>query len=109
MVGLDPRLASFGALIGIFWDAANDPLVGVLNDRVRSRWGRRRSVMLEAANGQRFVLASLTDWEGFDIGNSKDFGKEAARTGANQKLMNTLAARRKSAKRTALESACYSL
>ncbi|MDP2993898.1 MAG: MFS transporter, partial [Anaerolineales bacterium] len=28
VVGLDPRLASFAALAGIFWDAVNDPLVG---------------------------------------------------------------------------------
>jgi GPH family glycoside/pentoside/hexuronide:cation symporter len=41
-VGLDPRLASLAALIGIVWDAVNDPLVGTLSDRVSTRWGRRR-------------------------------------------------------------------
>ncbi|MFH2103214.1 MAG: MFS transporter [Chloroflexota bacterium] len=46
VVGLDPRLASLGALVGIFWDALNDPLVGMLSDRVRSRWGRRRPFLL---------------------------------------------------------------
>lgn len=46
VVGLDPRLASFAALIGIIWDAINDPLVGMLSDRVRSRWGRRRPFLL---------------------------------------------------------------
>ena len=63
---------------------------------------RRRSVILETANGQRFVLASLNAWEGFDVGNSKDFGKEAARTIANDKLMKALVSRQKSAKRTSL-------
>ncbi|MEW5829299.1 MAG: MFS transporter [Chloroflexota bacterium] len=46
VVGLEARLASFGALVGIFWDALNDPLVGRLSDRVRTRWGRRRPFLL---------------------------------------------------------------
>ena len=46
VVGLDARLASFAALIGIIWDAVNDPLVGILTDRMRSRWGRRRPFLL---------------------------------------------------------------
>lgn len=46
VVGLEPRLASFAALIGIVWDAINDPIVGALSDRVRSRWGRRRPFLL---------------------------------------------------------------
>ncbi|MBI5964612.1 MAG: MFS transporter [Chloroflexi bacterium] len=46
VVGLEPRLASFAALIGIVWDAINDPIIGTLSDRVRSRWGRRRPFLL---------------------------------------------------------------
>jgi GPH family glycoside/pentoside/hexuronide:cation symporter len=46
VVGLDPRLASVAALLGIIWDAINDPLIGVLTDRAHSRWGRRRPFML---------------------------------------------------------------
>lgn len=46
VVGLEPRLASVAALIGILWDAINDPLVGMLSDRVRTRWGRRRPFLL---------------------------------------------------------------
>lgn len=42
VVGLEPRLASFAVLAGILWDAVNDPLVGMLSDRLRTRWGRRR-------------------------------------------------------------------
>ena len=46
VVGLEPRLASIAALVGIIWDAVNDPLVGILTDRMRSRWGRRRPFLL---------------------------------------------------------------
>jgi len=46
VVGLEPRLASVAALLGILWDAVNDPLVGILTDRVRTRWGRRRPFLL---------------------------------------------------------------
>jgi len=46
VVGLDARLASVAALIGIIWDAVNDPIVGMLSDRAHSRWGRRRPFLL---------------------------------------------------------------
>ncbi len=46
VVGLEPRLASVAALIGIVWDAVNDPLVGILTDRTRTRLGRRRPFLL---------------------------------------------------------------
>ena len=58
VVGLEPRLASVVALIGILWDAINDPMVGTLTDRVRSRWGRRRPFLLFFAipYGASFLL-----------------------------------------------------
>jgi GPH family glycoside/pentoside/hexuronide:cation symporter len=58
VVGLEPRLASFAALVGIIWDAVNDPLVGILTDRMRSRWGRRRPFLLVFAIpfGASFLL-----------------------------------------------------
>jgi GPH family glycoside/pentoside/hexuronide:cation symporter len=49
VVGLEPRLASIAALVGVIWDAINDPLVGIMSDRVRTRWGRRRPFLLFAA------------------------------------------------------------
>ena len=58
VVGLEPRLASVVALVGILWDAINDPIVGMLTDRVRSRWGRRRPFLLFFAipYGASFLL-----------------------------------------------------
>jgi GPH family glycoside/pentoside/hexuronide:cation symporter len=46
VVGLNPRLASFGALAAIVWDAINDPIVGTLSDHLHTRWGRRRPFLL---------------------------------------------------------------
>ena len=46
VVGLEPRLASIAALVGIFWDAVNDPMVGVISDRIKTKWGRRRPFLL---------------------------------------------------------------
>jgi hypothetical protein len=57
---------------------------------------RRGTVILESADGQRFALTSVNNWEGFDVGNSTDFAQEVERTGKNKRLMKSLAARRKS-------------
>jgi len=46
---LDPVLASISVLLGKIWDAFNDPLVGSLSDRTRTRWGRRRPFLLFGA------------------------------------------------------------
>ena len=66
VVGIEPRLASFGALVGIVWDAVNDPLIGMLSDRVQTRWGRRRPFLLWFAFpfGLSFVILwSAPNWE----------------------------------------------
>ncbi len=66
VVGLDPRLGSFAALLGVMWDAINDPLVGMLSDRVQTRWGRRRPFLLIFAIpfGLSFILLWFSPpWE----------------------------------------------
>jgi GPH family glycoside/pentoside/hexuronide:cation symporter len=66
VVGLEPRLASFGALVGIVWDAINDPIVGYLTDHLSTRWGRRRPFLLWFAIpfGLSFVILwSAPKWE----------------------------------------------
>jgi GPH family glycoside/pentoside/hexuronide:cation symporter len=66
VVGLEPRLASFGGLVGVIWDAVNDPLIGLLTDRMRSRLGRRRPFLLWFAVpfGISFVILwSAPQWD----------------------------------------------
>jgi len=66
VVGLDPRLASFGGLVGVIWDAINDPIIGVLTDRMRSRLGRRRPFLLWFAIpfGLSFIILwSAPQWD----------------------------------------------
>jgi len=66
VVGLEPRLASWGGLFGIIWHAVNDPLVGLLTDRMRSRWGRRRPFLFWFAIpfGLSFVILwSAPNWD----------------------------------------------
>jgi GPH family glycoside/pentoside/hexuronide:cation symporter len=66
VVGLEPRLASFGALAGIVWDAVNDPIIGILSDRLHTRWGRRRPFLLwfSIPFGLSFVvLWSAPNWD----------------------------------------------
>ena len=67
-----------------------------INDLLKK--ARRRSVVLEAADGRRYVLTAVGDWEGFDVGNSEDFGEEVKRTVENKPLMKFLSERRKTVK-----------
>jgi GPH family glycoside/pentoside/hexuronide:cation symporter len=65
VVGIEPRLASFGALAGIVWDAINDPIIGMFSDRLHTRWGRRRPFLLWFAIPFGFsfiILWSAPDW-----------------------------------------------
>ena len=60
VVGLEPRLASIATLVAITWDAINDPLVGLLSDRINSKWGRRRPFLLWG--GVPFGLGFIILW-----------------------------------------------
>ncbi|MFX0070616.1 MAG: MFS transporter, partial [Candidatus Hermodarchaeota archaeon] len=40
-LGLSEQLIGFAWLIFAFWNAINDPLFGLIQDRTKTRWGRR--------------------------------------------------------------------
>ncbi len=49
VVGINPALAGTVALVSKLWDGINDPLVGMISDRLNTRWGRRRPLFLFGA------------------------------------------------------------
>ena len=60
VVGVTPALAAAALFIGRSWDYINDPLVGYLSDRTRTRWGRRRPWLLFGAIP--FALTFIVLW-----------------------------------------------
>lgn len=60
VAGLAPDLAGMVLLIGKVWDAVNDPIVGILSDRTKSKMGRRLPWMLYAAIP--FGLSFFAQW-----------------------------------------------
>ncbi len=59
VVGIAPAIAAIGLFIGKSWDYINDPLVGYLSDRTRTRWGRRRPFLLFGALPFGLIFALL--------------------------------------------------
>ena len=41
VVGLDVNLITLGFILWSIWNAVNDPLLGALSDRTKTKWGRR--------------------------------------------------------------------
>ena len=45
VLGLSPLLTGLALLIALFFDAITDPLIGVLSDRLKTKYGRRHFLM----------------------------------------------------------------
>jgi hypothetical protein len=60
---------------------------------------QEEGLILQTTDGQQFVLLSLEDWQGFDVGDSDDFEQEVKATSENKALMVFLAERRSNGRR----------
>ncbi len=62
VIGMTPGLVAIILFVGRSWDYLNDPVIGYLSDRTRTRWGRRRPFLLFGAVpfGLSFVLLWLS-------------------------------------------------
>ena len=46
VVGMDIKHATFIVMIATIWDGVNDPIMGIITDRTRSKYGRHRRYLL---------------------------------------------------------------
>ncbi len=63
---------------------------------------QEEGLILQTTAGQQFVLLSLEDWQGFEVGESDDFEQEVKATSENKDLLAFLAERRSNGKRVPL-------
>lgn len=63
---------------------------------------RQDGLILETVDGQRFMLISVEDWIGFEVGEGDDFEHEVELTGQHKALMEFLDERRSKNKRISL-------
>lgn len=71
VAGIDPLRAGAIMAIGKVWDALTDPFMGLLSDRTRSRWGRRRPYFLFGV--PLIILSFSAMWFPFSTGG--EWGK----------------------------------
>jgi len=62
VVGISPAIAGFVMSVTLLWDAVTDPVMGIITDRTRSRWGRRRPYIIAVA-----VPYALIFWGLFSV------------------------------------------
>ena len=65
VVGLDIEYAGFITMVAVIWDGINDPIMGIITDRTRSKYGRHRAYIKW---GIPFVIVSyIMLWNSFGL------------------------------------------
>ena len=67
VVKLNPGLAGVIVLISRIWDAVSDPLMGIISDNTKSKYGRRRPYILAGSFG--IIIAFIMLWWPVSFGN----------------------------------------
>lgn len=60
VIGINPGLAATAILVSKVWDAISDPLMGVISDNTRTKFGRRRPYIL--IGGFLVIIAFALMW-----------------------------------------------
>ena len=68
VVGLDIKLAGIVMGIAVFWDAITDPVMGIIADRTRSKFGKHRRYILWGM--PLFVLSFAMMWNSYGLDGS---------------------------------------
>ncbi len=65
VVGMDLQHATFIIMLATIWDGINDPLMGIITDRTRSKYGRHRRYLLLSI--PILVIAYSMLWNSFGL------------------------------------------
>ncbi len=65
VVGMELKYATFIIMLATVWDGVNDPLMGIITDRTRSKYGRHRRYLLWSI--PIIVVSYIMLWNGFGL------------------------------------------
>ena len=69
VVGMELKHATFIIMLATIWDGVNDPIMGIITDRTRSKYGRHRAYLKW---GIPFVFVSyIMLWNSFGLDGEK--------------------------------------
>ncbi len=72
VVGMDIKHATFITMIATVWDGINDPIMGIITDRTRSKYGRHRRYFLWSI--PFIVISYIMMWSSFGLDGSTNPG-----------------------------------
>ena len=70
VVGLDIKYATFITMMATIWDGVNDPIMGIITDRTRSKYGRHRLYLLWSI--PIVFISYIMLWNSFGIDAAKN-------------------------------------
>lgn len=65
VVGMEIRYATFITMLAVIWDGINDPLMGMITDRTRSKYGKHRRYILWSI--PLIVISFIMMWNAYGL------------------------------------------